>query len=164
MITVAMVTTTGVTRGHVVYVCQPNNDNDYTDRTEYGAHTAIFIPNDSDINNYLDSKIWSFDNNAWVDKAVSPGDGYIYNPETNTWATPPEDYALASTWNTARRMRDMLLLQTDVTQLSDFPITAEKKAAFATYRQQLRDTPQAQSSVDKIENIVWPTHPDEGGS
>lgn len=40
-----------------------------------------------------------------------------------------------------RLQRDTLLAASDWTQMPDSPLTAEQRAAWATYRQQLRDAP-----------------------
>jgi hypothetical protein len=55
----------------------------------------------------------------------------------------------------ARKQRDALMATTDWTQLEDYP--KANKAAWKTYRQQLRDVPQ-QSGFP--ETITWPTSPD----
>lgn len=52
-----------------------------------------------------------------------------------------------------RDKRNSLLTECDWTQIADVPLTAECKAAFATYRQALRD-------VDLL-NPVWPEKPAE---
>ena len=52
--------------------------------------------------------------------------------------------------------RSALLQGSDWTQLPDVPLTDEQKAAWATYRQELRDIPQ-QSGYPY--NVVWPTPP-----
>ena len=54
-----------------------------------------------------------------------------------------------------RSERDFLLKESDWTQFNDSPLSAEKKAEWATYRQALRDLP---NTVD-INNIVYPTKP-----
>ncbi|MEI7743476.1 MAG: phage tail assembly chaperone, partial [Chloroflexota bacterium] len=43
-----------------------------------------------------------------------------------------------------RAIRDRLLELTDWTQVSDSPLTATARAAWATYRQALRDLPHAE--------------------
>jgi len=53
-----------------------------------------------------------------------------------------------------RDQRDVLLSQSDWTQVLDAPVD---QAAWATYRQALRDVP-AQAGFP--ENIVWPTRPE----
>ena len=56
-----------------------------------------------------------------------------------------------------RIQRNGLLTGCDWTQLADSPLTDEKKAEWATYRQELRDYP-AQS--DKVSTLpAWPTEP-----
>lgn len=52
-----------------------------------------------------------------------------------------------------RTLRNTLLEQSDFTQLEDFP---GDKAAWAEYRQQLRDLPQ---QYDNVEDVVLPVDP-----
>lgn len=53
--------------------------------------------------------------------------------------------------------RNLLLLQSDWTQLPNNPLTSEKQQSWATYRQLLRDIPQ-QSGYPL--NVVWPQQPE----
>ncbi|MGA0927422.1 MAG: phage tail assembly chaperone, partial [Burkholderiaceae bacterium] len=53
----------------------------------------------------------------------------------------------------ARQTRDRLLAASDWTQVADAPVDA---AAWATYRQALRDVPQ---QAGFPETIVWPEQP-----
>lgn len=55
-----------------------------------------------------------------------------------------------------RHVRDLLMGLTDYTQASDSPLTAEQQAAWATYRQALRDLPQSYSGSG---TISWPVAP-----
>lgn len=55
-----------------------------------------------------------------------------------------------------RRQRDAMLAACDWTQVADSPLDATTKAAWATYRQALRDVP-AQSSFP--DSINWPVQP-----
>ncbi|MEC6881461.1 tail fiber assembly protein [Photobacterium piscicola] len=59
-------------------------------------------------------------------------------------------------WAAIRSRRDNLILETDFTQVSDSPLSPEKKAEFTAYRQVLRDIPQ---TYDNPDDIVWPTKP-----
>jgi len=52
-----------------------------------------------------------------------------------------------------RSQRDSLLKSSDWTQVSDAPVD---QAAWATYRQQLRDLP---ASTTDPSNVVWPERP-----
>ena len=55
-----------------------------------------------------------------------------------------------------RRQRDKLLTASDHVMLPDFPATAEQRAEWALYRQQLRDLPEAAADPAAAK---WPTPP-----
>ena len=54
--------------------------------------------------------------------------------------------------------RDSLLALSDWTQLADAPLTATKKAEWATYRQALRDLP---ANTSDFSNPTYPTEPSD---
>lgn len=60
-----------------------------------------------------------------------------------------------------RAQRNSLLDLSDWTQLPDAPLTAEKKQAWAEYRQALRDVPE---QAGFPENVAWPSTPSAEGS
>ncbi len=68
--------------------------------------------------------------------------------------TPAELKAQA--WARLRTERNGRLAACDWTQLSDVPLSSEQKAAWAMYRQALRDLPY--NTVDPV-NPIWPTPP-----
>ena len=47
-----------------------------------------------------------------------------------------------------RQWRDILLIESDWTQMADSPLSTQKKAEWATYRQQLRDFPTGWTPAD----------------
>lgn len=55
-----------------------------------------------------------------------------------------------------RAERNHRIAACDWTQLPDAALAAEQKAAWATYRQALRDLPEAAADLD---NVVWPVQP-----
>lgn len=60
--------------------------------------------------------------------------------------------------NDNRNARNVLLAQSDWTQMNDSPLTNEEKTAWATYRQELRDI----SDLDAWPNLAdedWPVAP-----
>lgn len=65
----------------------------------------------------------------------------------------------AAKWEPVRNSRNGLLQASDWTQLPDVPLTEKQKAAWAAYRQALRDVPQKQSDPA---NIAWPIQPQKG--
>ena len=73
----------------------------------------------------------------------------------HTYNTEPISIPVEQLYESLRRQRDKLLLECDWTQLSDAPLSEEKKQEWANYRQQLRDLPE---TVD-INNIVYPEKP-----
>jgi TPP-dependent pyruvate/acetoin dehydrogenase alpha subunit len=54
-----------------------------------------------------------------------------------------------------REKRNSLLAETDFYALSDVTMSSD----MATYRQNLRDLPDGKDTVDKCDNVTWPTKP-----
>ena len=71
--------------------------------------------------------------------------------EEQAWA----DGALARAQAKLRSKRDTLLAATDFYALSDVTMSDDMK----TYRQELRDLPEGKDTVDKCNNVTWPTKP-----
>lgn len=65
---------------------------------------------------------------------------------------PPEGDRMAY----LRHVRDLLMGCTDWTQAADSPLSEEQRAAWATYRQALRDLPSTYSGEGPI---PWPAEP-----
>jgi len=55
-----------------------------------------------------------------------------------------------------RAQRNGMLAQCDWTRVDDNGLSDEKKAEWATYRQELRDIP---ATYSKVSEVVWPTPP-----
>jgi len=68
-------------------------------------------------------------------------------------ASPPPD---GDRMAYLRHVRDLLMGLTDWTQAADSPLTAEQRAAWATYRQALRDLPSVYTGEGPI---PWPVAP-----
>ena len=54
-----------------------------------------------------------------------------------------------------RQRRNALLAETDFYALSDVTMSDDMK----TYRQELRDLPEGKDTVEKCNNVTWPTKP-----
>ena len=54
-----------------------------------------------------------------------------------------------------RQRRNALLAETDFYALSDVTMSDDMK----TYRQELRDLPEGKDTVEKCNNVTWPTIP-----
>ena len=71
--------------------------------------------------------------------------------EEATWAEQAPARALAR----LRAKRNALLAETDFYALSDVTMSSDMQ----TYRQNLRDLPSGKDTVEKCENVTWPTKP-----
>lgn len=90
----------------------------------------------------------------WPDitEVENAGIGWTYDGENfSEPPEPPVDLELLAAQ--VRIRRDRLLLASDWTQVADAPVD---QAAWATYRQALRDIPQQDGFPT---NITWPTKP-----
>tara|TARA_Y100001972_G_scaffold72380_1_gene87870 strand:- start:541 stop:828 length:288 start_codon:yes stop_codon:yes gene_type:complete len=71
--------------------------------------------------------------------------------EEQAWA----DGALARAQENLRQERNRRLAETDFYALSDVTMSSDMQ----TYRQNLRDLPSGKDTVEKCENVTWPTKP-----
>jgi len=92
--------------------------------------------------------------NAFYAELPSGSQGYLRVSGSSVVVDTDQEAAdaLAAKWAEVRSQRDQLLAASDYTQVADAP---GDTAAWATYRQALRDVP-SQSDVD---NITWPQEP-----
>ena len=83
---------------------------------------------------------------------TKPSEYHVFDYTTKQWIDPrtPE-----TEWSIVRATRDRLLQQSDWAALPDVPLTTEKRAEWAAYRQALRDV----TTQSDPFNIVWPTPP-----
>ncbi|MAW50993.1 MAG: hypothetical protein CMC41_07785 [Flavobacteriaceae bacterium] len=71
--------------------------------------------------------------------------------EETAWANGALDRAM----DTLRTNRDRIIAETDYLALSDVTMSD----AWKTYRQSLRDITSGVDTVEKAENVTWPTKP-----
>ena len=62
-------------------------------------------------------------------------------------------------WDDIIEKRNGKLRACDWTQIPDSPLTEEKKAEWATYRQALRDFMPNMGTPTTIDDVEWPTPP-----
>lgn len=79
--------------------------------------------------------------------------------DTMTLVTQPVQLQQPSIQDQIRKERTLRLSVCDWTQGADSPLTEEKRAEWATYRQQLRDITTTYASATKLSDVVWPTKP-----
>lgn len=135
-----------------------------TIRVENLQPTVIDLPIDDQgnlptgplLDQYLSGFIptWYFDRQQKLAAGVANASeiAALVEPETPIQPTT-EQLAVV-----ARTSRDLLLKETDWTQLPDAALDQLEKAAWVAYRQALRDVPQQN---DFPNNIVWPISPNE---
>ena len=63
-------------------------------------------------------------------------------------------------WDELIEKRNRRLVASDWTQLPDSPLSDEKKAEWAAYRQALRNLPSNYTNSDNYGDVVWPTRPE----
>ena len=71
----------------------------------------------------------------------------------NDQVTPMTD--LEASLSELRKLRNNFLFETDWLANSDVTMSDEWK----TYRQELRDLPSGLDTVEKVNNVTWPTKP-----
>ncbi len=122
--------------------------------------TVVFIEDDVGMNigTFAELHYYDFPSGTWKTRTEKPGTYYTW--QDASWKFEPAGFAAL-----IRQQRNELLKETDWLQLPDAPITNEKKAEWATYRQALRDVPANSVSKTHANDVVWPTPPtdSEGG-
>ena len=103
------------------------------------------------------------DGGAWADFVTVPiPDGLEGKPlkaelVDDVWVISLDvDTVTAAAWTALRTERNARLAASDYTQLQDAHLSAEKKSAWADYRQALRDLPE--NATDPTQ-VTWPVSP-----
>ena len=99
----------------------------------------------------IDSSNYYIENNLPVEIPPKPSQYSVFDFDTKQWVQST-NLAIAD----VLPKRQRLLYQSDWTQIPNNPLTAEQQAAWATYRQELRDIPE-QSGYPF--NVVFPVAP-----
>lgn len=135
--------------GLVNYVCSEPDDLSLVDTMLNPNQAYHVVPDDADTSQFV----------ANADGVVEVGDypefATAYDFDNNSWVIDT-DTETQSKWNAMRSNRATLLKDSDWTQVPDSPLSDEKKAEWATYRQELRDLP---DNITDINNITWPAQP-----
>jgi len=111
---------------------------------------------------------------------IADGNTNWYDHSTNEWrtrelATLPYSRWVDGAWvqeanalsimkgevqHKIKEKRLQKLFESDWTQFADSPLTNEKKAEWATYRQELRDLPSQHAETTEFNSVTFPTSPD----
>ena len=116
-----------------------------------GDDTIVYIHDSiSDLPAYIKTNYYI--DGAWETRKEAPGEYY-------SWADCRWYLDSARLHILIRTERTQLLVSSDWTQSADSPLTDEKKAEWATYRQALRDVPANNLDKTHLNDVVWPTQP-----
>lgn len=108
----------------------------------------------SETQNWVLSHFWNYTYEIWDTKPEKPGPFYAWTANYE-W-----EFNRTFLLGYIRGYRARLLSGSDWTQTTDAPLTTEKKAGWATYRQALRDLPNnLPDTARDMPDVVWPTEP-----
>jgi hypothetical protein len=102
---------------------------------------------------YPDLDIWNADQLIWelIDPTIMPSE------EVNALL---QQRLTENIIEQIRYTRHYHISDSDWTQLADSPLSEEEKAAWSTYRQELRDLTANVEDLSTFEAVVWPSRPD----
>jgi len=141
--------------GNVDYIVSPASSNSYADGSWYGEHVAMEIDASEPNDLFMALNYWNLNTNEWCIREARPSPQHVWT--AYEWVVPA--ISTEELWETVRFQRAMRLGQTDWTQVADSPLADTDKAAWATYRQALRDVPANNPNITGLEDVTWPTEP-----
>ena len=121
----------------MTYYYSPSQKGFYTDAIKYAAFPKDAIKLSDDMHQRLLSEV----NKGHKEISVIDNELVIV------------DKPIVTSWKSIRSKRDILLKNSDYTQMPDYP---GDRNAYAIYRQALRDIPQ---KFDTPDQVVWPVDP-----
>lgn len=137
--------------GEVQHVVSSGSDSDYVEGQIYNELTAVQVSHDADAQNLIQTKYYI--NNAWHSRSyrTTEWEDWI----DNAWVFNAGRFSAY-----IRLERNNRISITDWTQSADSPLTDAKKSEWVSYRQLLRDIPATYSDATSLEDITWPTQPE----
>jgi len=136
--------------GEISYTSTVKSTEDYPDGTVMGNFVMYDISSFGPSDTFMSTKYYS--EGQWLDKPQRPSKFHDWT--TSGWVFNSENF-----WIKVRYERDLLLRQSDWSQMPDVPLTETQKTEWQTYRQALRDVPLNNSNVTSLDEVVWPTPP-----
>jgi len=118
----------------------------------------IYDLGDLTLAEFVETHVWEESAGEWI--AVPPKPN-AYAFWDRTMSPAGWNWSVEYILNEIRQHRAMKITLTDWTQLPDAPLTAEQKAAWSEYRQQLRDITETldMTVVKTSSDVVWPEPP-----
>jgi hypothetical protein len=137
--------------GEVQHVVSSGSDSDYIEGQVYNNLTAVQVSFDADAQGLIETKYYV--DGKWHDRSYRA-------TEWDDWTDNAWVFNAARFSTHVRLERNNKISVTDWTQSSDSPLTETKKSEWASYRQLLRDIPATYSDATSIDDITWPTQPE----
>ena len=133
--------------GEISQIIQSDSTDLFTVGEYYnGLQVQTLSEHPEDISTYL------YVRGEWVTREPRPS--ILHHWKDNQWAVN-----LGLVLEHLRAQRNAKLAVCDWTIMPDSPLSAEKQAEWASYRQALRDVPQNNLNITHINEVVWPTPP-----
>jgi len=124
----------------------------------HGSTVEGFLWLESETVHDCNAEYWN--GSAWAATGSQPEIWYVW--ESGGWVESAHNKAVIQGQESikVRNYRNLLLNESDWTQLGDAPITSDKKAEWATHRQVLRDYPATNNPpTTNWTTLTWPTKP-----
>lgn len=134
-------------KNYIVYA-----ENGQITKTGQCSDDDLHLQGDNVIEGIANDSIQYILNKQIVDMPPKPNGEAYFDYDTKQWVL---DYLNQK--SIIKKKRDLLLYESDWTQIPNNPLTPEKQEEWAVYRQQLRDITQQPGYPF---NVIWPTQPE----
>ena len=140
--------------GNIEYVMSVNSLANYEQAGYYQGLRTFKIPGDTNITRAMDESYYDYEAGAFETRLKQPTRYYKWTKD-KVWALDSTQLMIEF-----REQRNQRLGMCEWTQGPDSPLSDDKKAEWATYRQALRDTTKnLKEDFDTPDGFVWPTAP-----
>lgn len=140
--------------GNIEYIMSVNDTSTYSEGGFYNNLLTLPVEHDSDHVKLMDESYFDVDDGAFKTRLKQPTRYYTWS-SNKRW-----DLNTTQLMAEFREERNHKLGICDWTQGPDSPLSDDKKAEWATYRQALRDvTKDLKEDFDTPDGFAWPTQP-----
>ncbi|MEC7864257.1 MAG: tail fiber assembly protein [Bacteroidota bacterium] len=140
--------------GEIQYITRVTTTSKYSHAGVYNDMLTFQVDSDSDHVKLVEETYYDYTQNQFLPRSKRPNSYYKWTSDKQ-WVLNTE-----MLMRELRQKRLEKLALCEWTQVADSPLTDEKKAEWATYRQALRDVPQnLDDDFGDLEGFVWPIEP-----
>jgi len=138
--------------GEIQKIFEPSYSDGYIDGEIVDGLMQKVMPFDTDVYEFSEFKYWDSISGDWATRTSRPSS--YHNWTSSGWILNSDRL-----FEKIRDERNVLLKQSDWSQLPDAPLTEQQKTEWQTYRQALRNVPLNNNNVTSLDEVVWPTPP-----